>query len=141
MRRSGGGARCPQQEQRYRPGSPCHRHHQHHHHRQHYHHHIVPNMIIIYRKHLGNVPSYWECFSTFCQQVKLKRSLSFLNLLHLLFQQVETKNFRFHFYFSIFYINFYFYISTLCRQVESHFFTFISQPFTSKSNLIFSISL
>ena len=29
---------------------------------------VVPN-IIIDRKHLGAVPSYWECFSTFCQQV------------------------------------------------------------------------
>ena len=29
---------------------------------------FVPN-IIIDRKHLGAVPSYWECFSTFCQQV------------------------------------------------------------------------
>ena len=33
-------------------------------------HHIIKDMN---RKHLGAVPSYWECFSTFCQQVLIFR--------------------------------------------------------------------
>ena len=43
---------------------------------------INPNFIFD-RKHLGAVPSYWECFSTFCQQVE-SQSFHFFGHFHFL---------------------------------------------------------
>ena len=136
LRRSGGGPRCPQQGQQYRPGHPRHQHHHHQRHNHHQHHYhqshnhlhfylhrqIVPN-IVIDRKHLGAVPSYWECFSTFCQQVK-------------------SKNFYFHFYSYLtlfhFFLWFHFYFH-FCSHADWLSLTF--RPVHQNLDVVTSASL
>lgn len=84
------------------------------------------------RKHLGAVPSYWECFSTFCQQV-------------------EYQSFYFHFHLDFFFLQFHFLSSlftfTFCQHVEfqSFYFRFHSLRFflllISQFHQHFSLSL